>query len=80
MEPGDLMLAITDGLTEARALARPDDLFGEEGVNRVIQENAGTCESAREFTETLVREALEFSEGAQEDDMTIVTVRRTAAD
>ena len=29
MEPGDLMLAITDGLTEARALARPDDLFGE---------------------------------------------------
>ncbi len=77
LEPGDLLLAITDGLSEARRLDRPDDLFGEEGVARVITEEASHCGSAREFTETLVRAALEFSNGEQEDDMTVVTVCRS---
>ena len=79
LEDGDLLLAITDGLSEARTLAKPDELFGEDGVARVIREEAGKCGSAREFTETLVRAALEFSNGEQEDDMTVVTVRRTKA-
>lgn len=80
LEPGDQLLAITDGLSEARRLDKPDDMFGEDGVARILTQEAGRCGSAREFTETLVRAALEFSNGEQEDDMTVVTVRRTATE
>ena len=77
LDEGDILLAYTDGLTEARSLDAPDDLFDEAGVRKFLEEDAGSLGSALEFTESLVTRALEFAAGNQEDDMTLVTVRRT---
>lgn len=76
LEPGDRIVAFTDGLVEARHRSRPDRFFGEEGVRAVMAEIAYADPSAEELTEMLVRSALEFSEGVREDDMTVVVVRR----
>ncbi|MED6335716.1 MAG: GAF domain-containing SpoIIE family protein phosphatase [Planctomycetota bacterium] len=73
---GDVLLAVTDGLVEARALKAPEDLFGEEGLRRVLKEQAGQSASARELTEAVVAQALDFASGNTEDDMTVVAVRR----
>ncbi|MDP6538806.1 MAG: SpoIIE family protein phosphatase [Planctomycetota bacterium] len=75
---GDVLLAVTDGLVEARSLQAPDDLFGEEGLRRVLGGQARAAAGARELTEAIVAEALDFSGGNTEDDMTVVSVRRLA--
>jgi len=77
LEPGDTLVAITDGLVEARHRSRPDRFFGEEGVRAVMAEIGFGNPSAEELTHSLVQSALEFSEGVREDDMTVVVVRRT---
>ena len=64
---GDVLLAVTDGLVEARALKAPDDLFGEEGLRRVLKEQAGQSASARELTEAVVAQALDFASGRRHD-------------
>lgn len=76
LEPGDRIVAFTDGLVEARHRSRPDRFFGEEGVRAVMAEIAYSDPTAEELTEMLVKSALEFSEGVREDDMTVVVVRR----
>ena len=76
LEPGDVMLGFTDGLVEARHPSRPDDLFGDEGVNQVLREVAASGASARELCEKLVAAVLDFSGGEREDDMTVVAVRK----
>lgn len=77
MQPGDALVVYSDGLTEARAKERPDALFGEEGLARLLAERAPQAAGARELTEAIVAEVLEFARGNREDDMTFVTVRRT---
>lgn len=77
LDVGDILLAYTDGLVEARSLQSPDDLFDESGVRTFLKQEAASLGNAREVTEALVTRALEFADGDQEDDMTLVTVRRT---
>ena len=78
LEPGDTLMAFTDGLVEARHANRPDRLFEESGVRAVMAEIGLSNPTAGELTETLVRSVLEFTAGEREDDMTIVTVRCNA--
>ncbi|MAF64626.1 MAG: hypothetical protein CMJ84_03060 [Planctomycetes bacterium] len=78
LDEGDVLLAVTDGLVEARSLQAPDDLFGEEGLRSVLAEQCLRSAGARELTEAVVSKALDFASGNTEDDMTVVTVRRLA--
>ena len=76
LQTGDTLLAFTDGVVEARHQARPDRLFDESGVRAMLVELDNQDCSARELTESLVQNVLEFAGGEREDDMTIVAVRR----
>lgn len=77
LEPGDLVVFYTDGITEAMAPKTgegPSKMFGVEGLDRVLQE-AGAA-SAEECME-LGREAvLAFSQVATPaDDQTVIVMR-----
>ncbi len=74
MERGDVFVAFTDGITETRDRARPDELFGIEGMRRTVLANAD--KSTKELTLALVEEALKLSGGEREDDITVVVARR----
>ncbi len=72
LEPGDLLVAYTDGISEA--MNKAEEEWGEE---RLI-EAARLCEglSAAEAMGRLIRAADAFAAGApQHDDMTLVVVR-----
>jgi sigma-B regulation protein RsbU (phosphoserine phosphatase) len=77
LEEGDVLLAFTDGISEARRESAPDNLLGEEGLEDLFKASVADCESARQLTETLVAGVLEFCDDECEDDMTMVAVRRT---
>jgi len=75
-QPGDVLLAFTDGLIETHAPGSRDDLFGEERVKKVLCDHAARGSSAEAITRALAEEALSFSAGTHEDDITLVVVRR----
>ncbi len=76
MDPGDVLLAYTDGLIETRASRDSEAFFGEEGALRVLDAQAGAGASAEEICKRLVEAALELSGGVREDDITVVVARR----
>ncbi len=70
--PGDVLLFVTDGLTEAHN--RGGDLFGEERLMSFLPGKAGG--DAASIRDALVGEVAAFSEGAvQHDDETIVVIK-----
>ena len=69
---GDLLLLLTDGVTEAR---RGRDFWGVEGVDRVLR-RADTSPSLLTLGETVVREAREFAGGALRDDVCLLLACR----
>jgi serine phosphatase RsbU (regulator of sigma subunit) len=77
LNPGDVFLALTDGIVEARSGPGSEDLFDEEGVCKVLSSMAEEGKGAREIGEELVHQVLEFAAGNREDDMTLVVVRCT---
>jgi len=77
LEVGDVMVAFTDGLVEARHHSHPERLFGDDGMRAVLADVAASGSSAKEVAEALVANVLEFSGSKAEDDMTVVSVRRT---
>ena len=79
LEPGDLLLACTDGLAEAHPPDDRDTLFGDERIARVFAQRAADLDSAGELARGLAEEALAFSGGCAEDDITLVVARRTDA-
>jgi serine phosphatase RsbU (regulator of sigma subunit) len=76
MRSGDVLVAYTDGLTEARKPGSEDDFFGEEGLKRVLDETASKGLAAREICARLAEAALEISGGVREDDVTVVVAKR----
>jgi len=75
LEPGDVLIAFTDGISEA--MNGRDEEFGEERLSAAI-ERYHTLEP-REIVERLMNEADAFAGGAaQHDDMTIVVAHATA--
>jgi len=78
LQPGDLLVIFSDGFAEARSPTDPNSLFGESGMQAVIEGAGRDRLDASQLTEALVKAALEFAGGKREDDMTVVVVRRTA--
>lgn len=78
LNEGDALISFTDGLVEARHSNHPDRLFDEAGMRAVVSDRAAQAASAEELTRDIIQAVLEFCGGTIEDDMTIVTVRRTA--
>jgi serine phosphatase RsbU (regulator of sigma subunit) len=71
LRPGDLLVAFTDGVTEAMNAAGEE--FGEERLKVLLREAAGM--PAEEVSTTLARRMREWSAGAEpHDDLTFVVV------
>jgi sigma-B regulation protein RsbU (phosphoserine phosphatase) len=71
LQPGDLLLAYTDGVSEAMNPDREE--FGDEAVRQFTVSLNGT--SARAAIEDLRREVHRFAAGApQHDDLTAIAV------
>lgn len=70
--PKDVICLFTDGISEAQGPS--GELFGEERIREYIRANRKA--SARELVEGVMAEVERFSEGRQDDDRTIVVVRR----
>jgi len=70
LEPGELLVAFTDGITEARV---GSELLGERRVREAIEEAASG--SAQEVADHLVDVALAHQGGHARDDIAVVALR-----
>jgi phosphoserine phosphatase RsbU/P len=71
LDSGDLLVAYTDGVTEAMNPA--GDQWGVEGLRRAAAESA--AHSADDVVRTIFTSMDEFSQGRQNDDATVVVMR-----
>ncbi|MGA8676560.1 MAG: PP2C family protein-serine/threonine phosphatase [Candidatus Acidiferrales bacterium] len=75
LDPGDVILAYTDGVVEARNPAGEE--WGIEGLGKSVRQTVG--ESIAQSAEEIVREVFtsvdDFSQGQQTDDATVAVVR-----
>jgi sigma-B regulation protein RsbU (phosphoserine phosphatase) len=72
LEPGDVLVAFTDGISEAMNLA--DEEWGDDRLMAAVRSNLSA--PARELIDRIVRAADAFVAGApQHDDMTTIVVR-----
>jgi serine phosphatase RsbU (regulator of sigma subunit) len=76
MRSGDVLVAYTDGLVEARKPGTEDEFFGEDGLKRILDTAAAAGMSSRDICTRLAEAALEQSGGRREDDVTVVVARR----
>jgi phosphoserine phosphatase RsbU/P len=73
MRPGDLLLAYSDGLTEAESVH--EEMFGEERVKEILKREA-SAGTAR-LQDALISSIAEFTRGHdQSDDITLVIAER----
>jgi sigma-B regulation protein RsbU (phosphoserine phosphatase) len=72
-DPGDRLVLITDGITEARN--GQDEEFGEERLLRLVQEHREL--SAGSLQRVLLDELESFAAGPLQDDATLMIVSRT---
>jgi serine phosphatase RsbU (regulator of sigma subunit) len=72
LEPGDLLVLYTDGLTEARA---GEQLFGEERVAGILRRDPGQDVTA--LCKSMLEAARDFSAEPLTDDVAILAIRRT---
>lgn len=78
LEPGDLLVAYSDGVTEARAPAKPGEEMGEEwGEERLLDLlRESKTRPAEEVVERLVARVREFNGPLQlADDVTVAVIR-----
>jgi sigma-B regulation protein RsbU (phosphoserine phosphatase) len=72
LEPGDVLLAYTDGISEA--MAQDDEEWGEERM--LLAAEAGSVRSADDILEAVFAAANKFTGAApQHDDMTLVVLK-----
>lgn len=72
MEPGDILIGYTDGISEAMDTA--DEEWGEDAMIDAVKDAA--CSPSKEILEKTVEKADEFAAGAkQHDDMTMIVVK-----
>ena len=71
LHPGDLLLAYTDGVTEA--LNPAGEEWGIEGLRKAAADSDTQC--AREIVHAIFTAIDEFSRGRQTDDATVVVMR-----
>ncbi|MBC8101404.1 MAG: SpoIIE family protein phosphatase [Cytophagales bacterium] len=73
LEPGDVLLMVTDGITEARSPGRR--LFGYDGLIGAVRE-AATLDSVAAMGRKVVASAKEFAGGKPQDDICLLAARR----
>jgi sigma-B regulation protein RsbU (phosphoserine phosphatase) len=71
LEPGDVLLLYTDGVTEAWHPVL--DEFGSERLEQTVRDHREY--DAQEICNAVVREARRFVEGSLQDDMTLLAVK-----
>lgn len=71
LEPGDVLVMVTDGVTEARSGTR---MFGEDGVADALTRLDST--NVPEIPAALLKEVLTYSGGQLRDDVVILSVAR----
>jgi sigma-B regulation protein RsbU (phosphoserine phosphatase) len=72
LQPGDLYLLFTDGISEA--MNARDDLFGEARLGQLVERHAHL--PSEELRERMLREIAAFvGEAPQHDDMTMILVK-----
>jgi len=71
LNPGDMIVACTDGVLEAINPAGED--WGVEGLQKAVSE--GGAQSADEMVQTIFSSLDEFSRCRQTDDATVVALR-----
>ncbi len=75
IHPNDLVLIYSDGITEAMNERKEE--FGDEKLQEIIEHNSGN--SARELIDRIIAAAnLHFGNASQNDDMTIIIIKRKA--
>ncbi len=72
LDPGDVLLLYTDGLSEARA---GEALFGEERVAAVLRRDPG--QDVGTLCKSLLEAAQDFASDPLSDDVAILAIRRT---
>jgi serine phosphatase RsbU (regulator of sigma subunit) len=73
LEPGDMLVAYSDGITEARN--QEENEFGEEGLIGVL--SRAKDRKAADVVEAIIEAALAFSGHGQSDDMTLIVLKRS---
>ncbi len=76
LEPGDLLLAFTDGLIEAHSATDREQLFGEERVKQILLEHARKHSDAAAISRAIAEAAFQFAGGKHDDDITLVVIRK----
>jgi sigma-B regulation protein RsbU (phosphoserine phosphatase) len=78
LQPGDVLVLYTDGITEARSPneeAMGEKLFGEDRLIQVIKESASL--SAREIQSAILQAVSHHTKNTpQGDDITLVVIKR----
>jgi len=72
LEPNDLCLMYTDGLSEVRS---GEQLFGEERIANALKRDPGVA--ADVLCKSLLEAAIDFASGPITDDVAILAIRRT---
>jgi serine phosphatase RsbU (regulator of sigma subunit) len=73
LQAGDVVVMLTDGITEARKSGR-FELFGADGVARSLSSHAGA--STEEIATGLLEDASSFAEGFLNDDIAVVVIKK----
>lgn len=71
MNPGNLFVAYTDGVIEARS---GKNFFGEERLVETLLDNLG--KPAQEIADSIIRATLSFSHGKLTDDIALLVLRK----
>ncbi len=72
LDPGDVLLLYTDGLSEARA---GNELFGEERIAQILRRDPG--EDLASLCKNLLEAARDFALAPLNDDIAILAIRRS---
>jgi sigma-B regulation protein RsbU (phosphoserine phosphatase) len=70
LQPGDVLVLHTDGVTEARQGNR---FLGDDGLDEWLLD--GPVQSARELADRIVADAVAFQNGDPRDDIALLVIR-----
>lgn len=73
LAPGDTLIMLTDGITDAR---QKNEFFGMEGIVRIANEHRG--KDVKTLGQIILDSATEFANGKLQDDACLLIARRTS--
>ncbi|MDO8685025.1 MAG: SpoIIE family protein phosphatase [Armatimonadota bacterium] len=76
LQPNDLLLLFTDGITEAR---RNEEFFGRNGLENAVATYAGSS-LPQTLLERMIEHVMDYTQGQIRDDIAMLAIRRKEAD